>query len=129
VASTINIAIGQRLVRRICSKCKSPIKVGEAVANAVKSLDIHTSIQADEVFSHGKGCEECGGSGYKGRMTIHEVLVADAAIRDAIMRKASASELKRIAVLNGMTTMLEDGIAKVRAGDTTLEEILRIVHD
>lgn len=129
VASTINIAIGQRLVRKICEACKGPIKVGEAVAQAVKGLPIARAIEADEMFAHGKGCTECNHTGYKGRLCVNEVLVADADIKDAIMRKASASELRTIAIRNGMTTMLEDGMRKVRAGQTTLEEVLRIVHE
>lgn len=129
VASTINIAIGQRLVRRICRECRSEIQVGEPVAQAVRKIPISRQIEAAEIFFRGKGCDTCGGSGYKGRISISEVLVADQDIREAIMRKASSAELRQIAVKNGMTTMLEDGIEKVRRGETTLEEVLRVVHD
>ena len=62
-------------------------------------------------------------------MCINEVLVADGSIRDAISHRASSGELKKIAVKNGMTTILEDGFAKVRAGKTTIEEVLRVVHE
>jgi len=81
------------------------------------------------VFYRGAGCKACGGSGYAGRICISEVLVADATIRDAIMRKASAGELRNLAIVGGMTTMLEDGFTKARAGETTIEEILRVVYE
>jgi type II secretory ATPase GspE/PulE/Tfp pilus assembly ATPase PilB-like protein len=99
VASTVNIAIGQRLVRKICEHCK------------------------------GKKCEKCNHSGYLGRICINEILVADEAIREAILRKSSADEIRKIATSSGMTTMLEDGMQKVKAGITTMEEILRVIHE
>lgn len=111
VASTVNVAIGQRLVRRICEECKE-----ELVLNG-------------EIFFKGEGCAWCAGSGYKGRLVISEVLVADRDIREAIARKASAEEVRQLAIQNGMTTMREDGVAKARAGETTLEEVLRVIHD
>ncbi len=80
-------------------------------------------------MSHGRGCDKCNHSGYSGRICINEVLVADEKIREAILRKASADELKKIAVANGMTTMLEDGLYKVELGLTTIEEILRVIHE
>lgn len=108
VASTVTAAIGQRLVRKICTACR---------------------VCMSEGVYKGEGCDICNGSGYKGRLCINEVLTADPEIREAILRKASAEELKAIAVKNGMTTMLEDGIEKARRGETTMEEVLRVVQD
>ena len=108
VASTVNVAIGQRLVRKICTTCKEETSKG---------------------IYKGRGCEECGGSGYKGRLCINEVLVADAEVREAIVRKASSAELKSIAVNNGMTTMFEDGLLKVQSGQTSMEEVLRVTQE
>jgi type IV pilus assembly protein PilB len=129
VASTINVAIGQRLVRRICKNCREELTVTPAMAKSLESVPLKEKVKAGETFFHGKGCTECNESGYKGRITVNEVLVADPHIREAIMRKASATELKELAVKNGMTTMLEDGMEKVRTGETTLEEVLRVVHE
>jgi type II secretory ATPase GspE/PulE/Tfp pilus assembly ATPase PilB-like protein len=129
VASTIQVAIGQRLVRRICKNCREEMRVSDAQANALSGVPLKKPIAEGEVIFKGKGCAECGQSGYKGRISISEILVADQDIREAIMRKAPASELRSIAVTNGMTTMLEDGFAKVRAGETTPEEVLRVVHE
>lgn len=129
VATTINIAIGQRLVRRICSACKitRPVTVSEAEALAALPLD--RPIEENDAVYTGKGCDACNGSGYKGRLSVNEVLVADAEVREAILRKASAAELRTIAIKNGMTPMLEDGFQKVRAGETTIEEVLRVVRE
>lgn len=98
VASTVSIAIAQRLVRKICTDCRY------------------------------LGCDACGDTGFAGRVCINEVLVADDTIREAILKKASASDIRKLAIANGMTTMLEDGRHKVREGVTTIEEVLRVVH-
>ncbi len=98
-ASTMQLAIGQRLVRRICKECAK------------------------------EGCDACKGSGYRGRISINEVLVATDRIRDAIARRASAGEIQGIATEEGMRTMLEDGMQKAERGETTLEEVLRAVHE
>lgn len=129
VASTVNIAIGQRLVRKICSACKEDIEVSEAMEQAFGSLGLKKPLKKGEKVSRGKGCAACHQSGYQGRLSISEVIVADANIREAILRKAPASEIKSIAIKNGMTTMLEDGFEKVRQGFTTCEEILRVIHE
>jgi len=129
VASTVNISIGQRLVRKICESCKEKVVVTEAFAKSLSEIPLVKPVKKGEVFYHGVGCEKCNGTGYTGRLVIAEVLVADNEIREAIMIKASASELKRIAVKNGMTTMLEDGFAKVRSGITSVEEVLHVIHE
>ncbi len=111
VASTVTAAIGQRLVRSICNACKKAYQ------------------EEGNTLYKGAGCDACSGSGYAGRLTINEVLVADQEVHDAILRRASAQELEAIAIQAGMTTMREDGLAKVRAGKTTLEEVLRVTHE
>jgi type II secretory ATPase GspE/PulE/Tfp pilus assembly ATPase PilB-like protein len=99
VASTVHLAIGQRLVRKLCIACI------------------------------GKGCDACQESGFRGRIGINEVLVVDDEVREAILRKESAVVIKKIAIKNGMTTMLEDGMHKVAAGLTTKEEVLRVINE
>ena len=125
VASTINLAIGQRLVRMICTECKETVRASEAMVEALPDF----GLVEGETLYRGKGCDACNSSGYKGRISINEVLVADQIIKEAIMRKASVSELRRLAVDAGMTTMLEDGFKKVREGKTTVEEVLRVIHE
>ncbi len=75
------------------------------------------------------GCDACAGAGYAGRLCLSEVLVADQPIRDAIMRTASAAEIRALARKAGMTTLLEDGYAKALAGQTSVEEVLRVVYE
>jgi len=129
VASTVNIAIGQRLVRKICTKCKQKEVATSVAEEALASIPLKKPIKEGDIFYHGTGCEACGGSGYAGRLCISEVLVADAAMREAIMRKASSTELRKLAIKGGMTTMLEDGFVKARAGHTSIEEVLRVVYE
>ncbi len=129
VASTINIAIGQRLVRKICEGCRQEVVATEAVAETLAEVPLKKPVKKGDVFYRGQGCEACNQSGYAGRLCISEVMAADNDLRDAILRKASSAELRAIAIKNGMTTMLEDGFAKARAGQTTVEEILRVVHE
>lgn len=126
VASTVNIAIGQRLVRRICSKCAKDRPVTFAEKERLKELAPSASIP--ETVKEGNGCSVCSDTGYKGRISINEVLVVGADVREAILKKASSREIHAIAVKNGMTPMIDDGIEKVKAGCTTFEEILRVVQ-
>jgi type II secretory ATPase GspE/PulE/Tfp pilus assembly ATPase PilB-like protein len=129
VASTINIAMAQRLIRKICPHCKEKVLMNEAMQENLKALPFIDQKKIVQEFYRGKGCEKCNGSGYRGRVCINEVLVADDEIRDAILRKASSSEIKKIAVKNGMTTMIEDGFEKARAGETSIEEIFRVIRE
>ncbi len=129
VASTIQLAIGQRLVRKICPKCKEEVVATKSVEETLASVPLKNPVKEGDMFYRGKGCDQCAGTGYVGRLCISEMLVADNQIREAILQKSSANELRKIAVKNGMTTMLEDGFAKARQGLTTVEEILRVVHE
>lgn len=129
VASTVSIAIGQRLVRKICENCKEELEISPALKEALSALKLSSPFDTSKKLFRGAGCEKCNNSGYSGRICINEVLVADNDIREAILRKASSSEIKNIAIQNGMTTMIEDGLSKARAGETTIEEVLRVVRE
>ncbi len=129
VASTISIAIGQRLVRKICEHCKQEIVLTPAAKKSLESTALGALMKEDQIVYKGAGCKDCDGSGYSGRISLNEVLVADDEIREAILRKSPASDLRKIAVKNGMTTMLEDGFRKIQAGKTTVEEILRVIRE
>ncbi len=129
VASTVSIAIGQRLVRKICIDCKEKKKLNDEEYKILSETVSEKTLGKNRNFYQGKGCDKCNGTGYRGRVVIAEILVADEEIRVAILRKASASEIKQIAVKNGMTTMLVDGFKKAIEGQTTLEEVLRVTHE
>lgn len=129
VASTVNVTIGQRLVRKICEECKEKKKITESEQKSLTEVLPAEMANISQVFYRGKGCAVCADSGYRGRIGINEVLVVDEEIRDAMLRKASASEIKQRAIKNGMTTMIEEGFHKAARGLTTVEEVLRVVHE
>ena len=123
-SSVLNGVLAQRLVRRICPVCRvpKPAEAAELVALGVASTG------GEELF-HGKGCDECRGTGYRGRTGIYELLRVTESIRSLIVRKAPAAEIRREAVAHGMVTLREDGWARARAGLTTVAEILRVTED
>lgn len=129
IASTINIAIGQRLVRKICSSCKAERKLSGEELKTLNAVLPPKLLAGQHVFSYGKGCNVCDSSGYRGRVGIYEVMEMDDELRAAIVRQTDASEIRRIALKNGMNTMIEDGFQKVLKGITTIEEILRVIHE
>jgi len=145
VASTVNIVLAQRLVRKICKHCIMSYKLDKkAIQDLSDQLDIKKLIkmlQEQEIiendqkkinnllFFKGKGCKKCGNTGYKGRLGIYEVLEVSEEIKELILNKASAAEIDKKARQQGMTKMLEDGLVKAKKGITTIEEVLRVTKD
>lgn len=127
VASTINIAMGQRLLRRICENCKEERNLTDQEAKSL--VEVFPEVEKNRKFYIGKGCEACSHSGFSGRLGIREVLEVSDEVRQLIMTKADAKQIKEAAVRNGMTTMIQDGFQKALEGQTTLEEVLRIIHE
>jgi type IV pilus assembly protein PilB len=121
VAAALNCVTAQRLVRRICKECKAEAHYNEVELDAggIKGDDRNIT------FYKGKGCDVCGGSGYKGRAGLYEVMAMSAELRRLIMHGASADELKGQAIEEGMLTLRMDGMVKVRKGVTTLEEVIK----
>src|SRR5215471_10696557 len=122
VATSVNLICAQRLVRRICSNCKEELQVPEQAL-------IDAGYTAEEAKStkiyHGKGCTTCGKRGYKGRTGLYEVMEINDELRELILVGASALELKKKAIEQGMITLRRSGLIKVAAGQTTMEEVLR----
>jgi type II secretory ATPase GspE/PulE/Tfp pilus assembly ATPase PilB-like protein len=129
IASTVNVAIGQRLVRKICPWCKIEQPISHLELQSLSEALPLNVIDERSSFFRGLGCEQCNSTGYKGRVSINEVMAINGPVREAVLKKASASEIKKIAVSQGMTTMLEDGIDKAKQGITTIDEVLRILHE
>ena len=125
VSAAVNLVVAQRLVRRICKDCKAPTTYQP---EEIKSLS-HAGTNLDQTraipFMKGKGCENCGGTGYKGRAGLYEVMAMSPEIRRMILRGASAAELREQAVVEGMLTLRMDGIVKIKKGITTLEEVVK----
>jgi type IV pilus assembly protein PilB len=133
VASTVNVIIAQRLVRKVCQFCKNPtIVLRDSLLtniNDPKLLDKFFPIDKDgqATVYEGKGCKQCHFTGYSGRIGVFEVLEMTKRIRELVVKKADADEIMAAAVEEGMTTMLVDGLFKISQGLTTLEEVLRAV--
>lgn len=127
LASTLNIIIAQRLVRRICTNCIHKIEPSAEMLD-VLSARARTNITTTDFFS-GAGCDECDHSGYKGRVGIYEILVVDKSIRELINHKSSEEDIFNQAIQNGMTSLVLDGINKISAGITTIEEVVRVTGE
>jgi type IV pilus assembly protein PilB len=121
VAAALNVLTAQRLLRRVCVKCKEPTQYEEEFLRAANLTEEQMGMQ----FYKGKGCEVCNGSGYKGRAGIYEVLAMSTELRRAIMRGASSDELREIGIEEGMLTLRMDAMLKAQRGTTTLEEVIK----
>ena len=116
VSTAIKGVLAQRLVRRICKNCKEPVEISQELRD-----ELHLS--PDMQFYHGRGCEKCDGSGFKGRCGIYEFLVPNEAVRNLVIKRASGDEIKREAIKScEMITLRMDGINKALQGLTTLEQ-------
>lgn len=129
IASTVNVIIGQRLVRKICDMCKSSVVVNknDLLKNISEDMLLKYFGDKDVIRMYkGHGCKVCHMTGYKGRIGIFEVLEVTASLRELIAKKITSDIIAKKAQEEGMTTMFEDGLEKVATGMTTLEEILRV---
>ena len=129
IASTVNVAIGQRLVRKICEYCKEEHTLSDTEAQSLSEIIPPELLAMHRTFWKGNGCNQCVGTGYMGRCGIHEVLEIDTPMRDAILRKATASEIRSLAMTHGMIPMIVDGFSKAAQGKTTIEEVLRMRYE
>ncbi|MFA6096813.1 MAG: GspE/PulE family protein [Candidatus Paceibacterota bacterium] len=134
LASTLNLVIAQRLVRKNCTKCLSSGKIDAETLEIIKSQlsqNPHSKFNIgtfDTIYS-ANGCEICGKSGYRGRIGIFEFLNITSEIKKLILRKAQGSEIRDTAEKEGMVPMFEDGLEKVQKGLTTISEILRVIRE
>lgn len=142
LASTLTLVVGQRLVRRICVNCRESVVPEDSVLTALRARpDFDETVRvlqaegvlgkAGDPFSgvrlfRGKGCSQCHGSGFRGRLGVFELFEIDDQIRGMIMERRDASALRAAAKAKGMKTMFEDGLAKALLGETTLEEVFRV---
>ncbi len=122
LAAALNCLTAQRLLRKICSDCKAETTYNEEYLNSAK---VPLDWAGKTTFYKGEGCDSCGGTGYKGRQGLYEVLLVNSAIRKAIMANAGTDELREVALANGMLTLRMDGLKKVERGATTLEEVIK----
>jgi type IV pilus assembly protein PilB len=124
IGAALNMVIAQRLVRRICPKCRESYEPPRTIRKALERMGYEF-----EMFHRGVGCRSCRNTGYRGRIGVHEMLVINDEMRDLIVAQPHLGELRRMAAATGMVDLRHDGFRKVREGITTVEEILHIVGD
>ncbi len=117
--------IAQRLVRQLCERCKSPRTLDDADLTEDPRLAAF-GFHCGDVIHEPRGCERCAGTGYRGRLGVFEVLELTGELRELIGEKTDGLKIDQMAISAGMTTMLDDGIAKCRGGLTSPAEILRV---
>lgn len=138
IASTVNVVIAQRLVRKICASCSQAsefdtvteqlLEHNPQVKDYLRQVTGKKTLRGITIYK-GKGCHVCHQSGYHGRVGVFEVLVVSESVREAIMAHKNADDIRGIALKEGMTTMVYDGVRKVTLGVTTIEEVLRVTSE
>lgn len=121
IASTVNLVVAQRLVGRICEQCKEPVKVPDAT---LLNLGINPADIPRFNLMRGRGCQNCNNTGIRGRLAIYELMPLTEKIKDAILRNASAQELRKLTREQGYRTLRRSGLLKLARGQTTIDEVL-----
>ena len=124
IGAALNVVLAQRLVRRICAKCREEYEPPRPLRKAIERMG-----HGIEKFFKGVGCRKCRNTGYSGRLGVHEFVFINDELRDAIVAGQSVADLRRIASTYGMITLRHDGFRKVREGLTSLEEVIQICGD
>lgn len=128
VSSSLELAMAQRLVRKLCPVCKQPFEPSPEELREIGATQAHLD-QAQGIFYKPTGCKECNNSGYKGRLAIYEMMVITDSIRRLVMQRADAGTIKNEAEKQGMTNLRQDGVEKIIAGLTSIPEVLRVTQD
>lgn len=126
ISSSVELVLAQRLVRRLCPNCKAEGKPDEAV---LRSQNVDPALFAGRTVYQAAGCQQCGGTGYKGRGGIFEVLHVTDAIRQLVTAHRPSSDIRETSISEGMSTLRDDGFRRVFEGFTTVEEVLRVTED
>lgn len=144
IASTTNLVMAQRLVRKICQGCIESFTLSrQAILELQKQIHVDFLLQTlidagailpnqkveELLFYRGRGCKQCGGNSYKGRIGIYEALEMNDQLARVILENGTADDLRKVAVAGGMMTMIQDGFLKAKSGVTTIEEILRVTKE
>lgn len=125
LSSTLELVIAQRLVRKICLKCKHSVVMTSASLKKIYS-GVEKFFPKEVTLYEGKGCDACGGSGYKGRLAIFEIIPITAELKALILKNPSSQEIWKVARSQGVESLFEDGIEKVKNGTTSIRELLRV---
>jgi general secretion pathway protein E len=126
ITAAVNGVLAQRLLRKLCSACKRPAQLD---AEQLSRLGMTGEAPEEAQIYEAVGCDQCKGTGYSGRSAIHELFVLDDEIQRAILDGSDANQLREVARAKGMATLYEDGMRKVLAGHTSIDEVLRVTQD
>ena len=138
IASSLNVVIAQRLVRKICEACVEEITLPKDMENEIwqelstvagPSMPKGIHLSKPMKFFRGKGCQQCQSSGYTGRIAISEVVAIDQVMKDFILNQVNSDQMKKEFLKKGNITMRQDGIFKALRGRTTIEEIMNVTKD
>lgn len=124
IGAALNVVLAQRLVRRICPKCRQPFTPAKNIRRTLQRMGVN-----HETFSRGAGCKRCRNTGYSGRLGIHELFPINDEIRDAIVSAVASPQLRKMGEQQGMITLFTDGMRKVREGMTTVDEMMQIATE
>jgi type IV pilus assembly protein PilB len=122
VASSINLVLAQRLVRKVCNGCRKAVTLNEEI---LRELQLDPAEAAKGSFAEGEGCVDCNNTGYRGRAGVYEVMPMSSKLRELVLERASANEIKKVAIEEGMLTLRRDALEKLKRGITTPEEVLK----
>ena len=122
VSSALVMVVAQRLARKICIQCKEPFDVPQ---NIMKDIGLEGKVVTGTLY-RGRGCKACNNTGYRGRVGVVEILIVNEDIKELILKRSDSNHIKKTAIAAGMQTLRDNGLAKVAAGITTIEEVMRI---
>jgi type IV pilus assembly protein PilB len=127
VTSALECVVAQRLVRRLCGRCKSSDMASPEELLELQSMALIDAATTETRFHRANGCEQCGQSGYLGRLAVHEVLVMNDELRTLVLQRAPAEAVAKAAITSGMQTLRQDAFTKVQDGETTFDELKRVL--
>ncbi len=125
LAASLNLCQAQRLVRRVCGRCKKPVKIPQTVLDRYRD-DLPEGTDKKARAYQGAGCKHCGGTGYKGRTSVVEMMPVSPELKEMIAEGATIADIRKKALEQGMITLLQNGLRKALAGITSLEEVIRV---
>ena len=127
LSSTLELVVAQRLARKICQHCRHSVTAENYLQTIKAPAHVRNYFKPTEHVYSGKGCTYCNGTGYLGRVALFEFIELTPAMQELVVDTPTVHEIERLAKKEGMTTMFEDGVEKVKSGVTSLEELIRVV--